>query len=337
MRVAVLDDYHRVFEADPAIQRLRGRVPVDVYTEKLPLEKLRAYPILIALRERTRFDAAFFAALPGLELIAQTGNHAYHVDMAAATKAGVLVGMASSDVAAMGAIARSTIELTFGLMIGVLRRIPQTDQAMRRGEWPSFAGRTLAGKKLGILGLGRIGREVAQLARAFGMQVLAWGPTLNAERAERSGGDLRRRYRLLGAEDRHQVTDLTKLEAGVRTEIRGDISGRLIDTRTGAIVWSSSAWARRQLGHLNVSAEHGVSGAVKNSNPREEMVPALIYQLTPTFARRRCASPRNRPARDPYTIGLWPYGYSAQRGRVTTWQPVASPRGINRCTSSPAF
>ena len=59
MRVAVLDDYHRMFEADPAIQRLRGRVPVDVYTEKLPLEKLRAYPLLIALRERTRFDAAF--------------------------------------------------------------------------------------------------------------------------------------------------------------------------------------------------------------------------------------------------------------------------------------
>jgi phosphoglycerate dehydrogenase-like enzyme len=58
---------------------------------------------------------------------------------------------------------------------------------MRRGEWPSFAGRTLAGKKLGILGLGRIGREVAQVARAFGMQVLAWGPTLDAARAERSG------------------------------------------------------------------------------------------------------------------------------------------------------
>ena len=154
MRVAVLDDYHRTFGADPAIERLRRRLPVDVYTEKLPLGRLRGYPILIALRERTRFDAAFFEALPGLELIAQTGNHAYHIDMAAATKAGVLVGMASSDIETMSFIARSTIELTFGLMLAVLRRIPQTDQAMRRGEWPSFAGRTLAGKKLGILGLG---------------------------------------------------------------------------------------------------------------------------------------------------------------------------------------
>ena len=186
MRVAVLDDYHRVFDTDLAIERLRKRLPVDVYTERLSPERIRQYPILIALRERTRFDAAFFAAVPALELISQTGNHAYHVDVAAATKAGVLIGMASSDVQAMGAIARSTLELTFGLMIAVLRRIPQTDAAMRRGEWPSFAGRTLAGKKLGILGLGRIGREVAAVARAFGMQVLAWGPTLNAERAERS-------------------------------------------------------------------------------------------------------------------------------------------------------
>jgi len=240
VRVAVLDDYHRVFEADPAIQRLRGRLPVDVYTEKLPLEKLRTYPILVALRERTRFDAAFFAALPELELIAQTGNHAYHVDLAAATKAGVLVGMASSDVQAMGAIARSTLELTFGLMIAVLRRIPQTDQAMRRGEWPSFAGRTLAGKKLGILGLGRIGREVAQVARAFGMQVLAWGPTLDAARAERSGATFLQLDALL------EEADIVTVQLRLSDDSRGLLNeqrlrrigaqGVLINTARGAIV-----------------------------------------------------------------------------------------------------
>lgn len=80
-----------------------------------------------------------------------------------------------------------------------------------------------------------------------------------------------------------KITDLTKLDAGVRTEIRGDISSRLIETSTGASVWSSSAWARRQLGHLSVSAEQGVSGAVRKANPREEMVPALVYQLTHDF------------------------------------------------------
>lgn len=80
-----------------------------------------------------------------------------------------------------------------------------------------------------------------------------------------------------------KVTDLTKLEGGIRTEIKGDISSRLVETRTGASVWSNSAWARRQIGRLNVSAEQGVSGGVSKSNPREEMVPALVYQLTHDF------------------------------------------------------
>jgi hypothetical protein len=80
-----------------------------------------------------------------------------------------------------------------------------------------------------------------------------------------------------------KLTDLTKLEGGMRTEIRGDISSRLVETRTGASVWSSSAWARRQIGRLTVSAEQGVSGGLSKSNPREEMVPALVYQLTHDF------------------------------------------------------
>ena len=80
-----------------------------------------------------------------------------------------------------------------------------------------------------------------------------------------------------------KIADLQKLEAGVRAEVRGDISSRLMETATGASVWSSSAWARRQLGSVNVSAEHGVSGSVSKSNPRDEMVPALVYQLTHDF------------------------------------------------------
>lgn len=80
-----------------------------------------------------------------------------------------------------------------------------------------------------------------------------------------------------------KISDLTKFEGGVRAEIRADISSRLVETRTGASVWSSSAWVRRQIGRLNVSAERGVSGATSTSNPREEMMPALVYQLTHDF------------------------------------------------------
>ena len=80
-----------------------------------------------------------------------------------------------------------------------------------------------------------------------------------------------------------KLTDLTKLEGGVRSEIRGDISSRLVETGTGASVWSSSAWARQQIGRLSVSAENGVSGGVSKSNPRDEMVPALVYHVTQDF------------------------------------------------------
>jgi phosphoglycerate dehydrogenase-like enzyme len=240
MRVAVIDDYHKAFENDPAIERLRRRLPVDIYAEKQPLEKLKQYPILIAIRERTKFDAAFFAAMPQLKLISQTGNHAYHVDMAAAEKAGVRVGMASSNLKAMGAIARSTIELTFGLMISVLRRIPQTHGVMRQGEWPSLAGRTLAGKKLGIIGLGRIGREIALLGRAFGMELLAWGPTLDAARAEKSQAQFRPLDTLLAEGDIVTVhLRLSDQSRGLLDERRLRLigpEGVLINTSRGAII-----------------------------------------------------------------------------------------------------
>jgi hypothetical protein len=80
-----------------------------------------------------------------------------------------------------------------------------------------------------------------------------------------------------------KLTDLTKLEGGVRAEIRGDLSARLLEARTGASVWSSSAWAKRQIGGLSVSAEYGVSGGISNSDPRGEMMPALVYHLTQDF------------------------------------------------------
>jgi phosphoglycerate dehydrogenase-like enzyme len=240
-KVAVLDDYHRVFDADPSIARLRRRVPVDVFTEKLAsIDRLREYPILITLRERTRLDAAFFEQLQSLELVAQTGNHAYHVDVAAATRAGVLIGMATSDLEAMGMLAHSTIELTFGLMLAVMRRIPQTDQGMHRGEWPSFAGRTLSGKKLGIVGLGRIGREVATIARAFGMEILAWGPSLTPERAAKSGA------RFMELDELLQAADVVTVHLRLSDQSRGLLDERrlrlmqphavLINTARGAIV-----------------------------------------------------------------------------------------------------
>jgi D-3-phosphoglycerate dehydrogenase len=183
MKVTVLDDYQRAFEATSAIQRLRQKAEVRILTEKLPseaaiAEALKGSLAIIPVRERTKFTASLLAALPDVEFISQTGNHVYHVDMDAATRRGIVVSLAPGG--------NSTTELAFGLMLAVMRRIPQCDRAMRRGEWPLVLGYVLKGKTLGILGLGKIGTEVAAIARAFGMNVIAWGPTLTPERAATS-------------------------------------------------------------------------------------------------------------------------------------------------------
>ncbi len=184
MKVTVLDDYQRGFDSTAAIQRLRDKTEVQILTEKLSsddalVDALRGSQAIIPIRERTKFTATLLEKLLDLEFISQTGNHVYHVDMDAATRRGVVVSLAPGG--------NSTTELTFGLMLAVMRRIPQSDRAMRRGDWPLVLGYVLKEKTLGILGLGKIGTEVAAIARAFGMNVIAWGPTLTAERAAKSG------------------------------------------------------------------------------------------------------------------------------------------------------
>src|ERR687897_116692 len=183
MRVTVLDDYQHALASTAAIKRLQQRLEVQILTEKLPsgdalVRALAGSRAVIPIRERTRFNAPLLKQLPDLELISQTGNHVYHVDMKAATEAGIIVAMAPGG--------NSTTEMAFALMLAVMRRIPQSDQAIRRGEWPLVLGYVLKGKTLGILGLGKIGSEVAAVGRAFGMKVIAWGPTLTPERAVKS-------------------------------------------------------------------------------------------------------------------------------------------------------
>jgi phosphoglycerate dehydrogenase-like enzyme len=183
MKVTVLDDYQHAIDGTPALERLRQTAEVQVLFEKLPDEEaliraIKGSQAIIPIRERTRFPARLLEALPELELISQTGNHAYHIDIEAATRAGIIVALAPGG--------NSTTELAFALMLAVMRRIPQSDQATRRGEWPLVLGYVLRGKTLGILGLGKIGVEVAAIARAFGMDVIAWGPTLTPERASKS-------------------------------------------------------------------------------------------------------------------------------------------------------
>ena len=130
MRVAVLDDIHHAYEVQPAIERLRERAEVRVFTEPFgDPEVLRGYDAVIANRERTRFTADLLARLADVELICNTGNHAYHVDVPAATAAGIALVLASG--ASPETAGRATAELTLALMLAALRQIPRCDRALR--------------------------------------------------------------------------------------------------------------------------------------------------------------------------------------------------------------
>jgi phosphoglycerate dehydrogenase-like enzyme len=237
MKVAVLDDYQRALENSSAIRRLRQCAEVRIFTDKFDSEAplvraLQGCHAIIPIRERTKFPAALLEALPDLELISQTGNHAYHIDIEAASRRGIVVSLAPGG--------NSTTELTFGLMIALMRRIPQSDQAMRRGEWPLILGYVLKGKTLGILGLGKIGTEVAAIARAFGMKVIAWGPTLTPERASKSHAT----YMLL--DDLLKEADVVSIHLALSEQSKNLLnearlrllkkSAYLINTARGAIV-----------------------------------------------------------------------------------------------------
>jgi phosphoglycerate dehydrogenase-like enzyme len=132
------------------------------------------------MRERTHFDAERFRLLPSLRLLVTTGMANAAIDLAAASAAGVTVcGTRGS--------AGATAELTWGLILALARHIPAEDARIREGGWQHTMGLGLRGRVLGVVGLGTLGRQVAAIGRAFGMEVLAWSQRLSADAAAAAG------------------------------------------------------------------------------------------------------------------------------------------------------
>ena len=169
MRIAILDDIHNAYDATNGVRRLRDRAEVQIFTKSFgDFTVLRNFDALIANRERTHFTRELLEQLPNLRIIAQTGNHAYHIDLPTAETLQIIVAKAA------GGFCRSAGELAIGLMIAVMRQIPFVDREVKNGRWPTPMTHVLRGKTLGIVGLGHVGRHVAKIAAAFEMKVLAW-------------------------------------------------------------------------------------------------------------------------------------------------------------------
>jgi phosphoglycerate dehydrogenase-like enzyme len=240
MRVAILDDIHNAYHSQPATARLRERAEVHIFTAPFGSpQALRGFDAIIANRERTRFPRELLEQLPDLRILAQTGVHAYHIDFEAAAALGITVARAQSSTSS-----GSTAELTFGLIISLLRHITTSDAAMRRGEWPTPLGLELGGRTIGIIGLGTLGQRVASLAHAFNMPVLAWSRSLTAERAREHGAELR------PLDDLLRESDVVTVHVPLSAASRGLIGEReiglmkrtayLINTSRGPIVMESA-------------------------------------------------------------------------------------------------
>jgi len=237
-RVAILDDYQRValsmadwpaLGAGVSIQPLHERIG----TEDEIAERLRNYDVIVAMRERTPFPATLIDRLPSLKLIVTTGRRNAAIDVAAAAARGVVVSGTSM-------LATPPVELTWGLILALARHIPRESAAMRTGAWQSTIGVGLHGKTLGVIGLGRLGTDVARIGQAFGMKVVAWSQNLTRERTDALGIELVARDALF------QRSDVVTIHLVLSDRTRGLVSSRelammkpaafLINTARGPIV-----------------------------------------------------------------------------------------------------
>jgi phosphoglycerate dehydrogenase-like enzyme len=177
LSVAVLDDYEKVARRLAPWNRLGDHLEVAVFTDHLTdehalIERLKNYDVLLAMRERTRFPASVIAQLPRLRLLVTKGMANEAIDVEAARARGVVVcGTAAS--------AASTAELTWALILCLTRHLHEEDAEIRAGGWAHTLGPELAGRTLGLLGVGRLGTRVAGYGHAFGMRVIGWSQNLD--------------------------------------------------------------------------------------------------------------------------------------------------------------
>ena len=240
--VAVLDDYQNVAQDMADWDSLPAGVSVDFFQDHLSDEddvarRLEPYEVVVAMRERTPFTRTLLSRLPDLNLLVTTGMRNASIDMEAAADHGVTV--CGTD-----GLPYPTAELTWALILALARKVPTEDAATRAGEWQVTMGEGLQGKTLGVIGLGRLGSQVAAIGGAFGMNLVAWSQNLTAERAAEFGARLVLKDELLSESDIvtiHLVlSDRTRGLLGERELSLMKRSAYLVNTSRGPIVDESA-------------------------------------------------------------------------------------------------
>lgn len=236
--IAILDDYQNVALSMADWSGLRDRAILTVFNDHVAdpdvlVERLRPFEILCVMRERTPLPGAVLERLPRLKLIVSTGARNASIDTEAAGRLGIAVRYTASNSA-------PAIELTWALILASVRHIKAETAALRTGGWQRTVGSDLEGRTLGVVGLGKIGAQVARIGQAFGMSVIAWSQNLTAERAADVGA------RLVGKDELFREADIITLHLVLSARTKGLVSARelalmkptarLVNTSRGPLV-----------------------------------------------------------------------------------------------------
>jgi len=236
-RVAVMDDWQGVAAGSADWSKLRARAEVAILSEPFADEDAAAagladFDVIIPMRERTPLPGSLIGRLPKLRMVALTGTRSPSLDVAACTARGIVISTTGGVTSSGG-----TGELALALMLAVARRIPAADAAIRAGRFQEGVGvgPVLRGKTLGVIGLGRIGSQVAGYGRTLGMEVLAWSRSLTAEKAAEAGATLASKKELLAR------SDVVSLHVPLAPASRGLIgAAEIARMKPGAILVNTS-------------------------------------------------------------------------------------------------
>ncbi|WP_061159417.1 D-2-hydroxyacid dehydrogenase family protein [Caballeronia temeraria] len=242
IKVAVLDDYQNVALSMADWSPLEGRAAITVFNDHIAerdalLERLRPFDVVCAMRERTPFPRELIESLPNLKLIASTGAANASIDLNAAGERGV-------EVRHTGYVSTPTIEFTWALILAMMRNIPEENRSLKEGGWQTALGNELAGKTLGLLGLGRVGSAVGVIGRAFRMNVIAWSQNLTRERAEEKGVQLVDKDTLFKTSDvlsvHVRLSERTHHLVGAQEFAQMKPTSRIVNTSRGPIIDSAA-------------------------------------------------------------------------------------------------
>ncbi len=238
LRVAILDDYQGVALRLADWKSLHPDGQIEAFPEHIAdletlAKRLHTFECLVLMRERTPLPRNLIEKLPNLKLVITTGMHNASVDAAALAERGIVF-------CGTEGVGHPTAELTWGLILSLLRNIPREDRAIRQGRWQTTMGYGAKGKTLGIIGLGRLGGMVAGYGKAFGLELIGWSRSLTEARAAELGVERVEKDALFRRADivtiHVNLNDQSRGLVGAAELARMKPSAYLVNTSRGPIV-----------------------------------------------------------------------------------------------------